>query len=177
MFRRRWRWRAPSRGPTSTGPGRGSARSCSVLLLESRGGDEGGSARVASVGTCVAVVFVRAHAPREPVSRWLARGSPVAAGAFVGFALMLCISVSEYKHASAVELGLGVGSFVSWARRPASGYVGRHPAAALAAGFVLLLLPIQVHPPGGKQGLTAVLGSLAWAGVRRLLCRPPDARG
>ena len=50
-------------------------------------------------------------------------------------------------------------------------------AAALAAGFVLLLLPIQVHPPGGKQGLTAVLGSLAWAGVRRLLCRPPDARG
>ena len=42
---------------------------------------------------------------------------------------------------------------------------------------VVLLLPIQVHPPGGKQGLTAVLGSLAWAGVRRLLCRPPDARG
>ena len=39
---------------------------------------------------------------------------------------------------------------------------------------IMLLLPIQVHPPGGKQGLTAVLGSLAWAGVRRLLCRPPD---
>jgi len=47
-------------------------------------------------------------------------------------------------------------------------------AAALAAGFVLLLLPIQVHPPGGKQGLTAALGCLAWAGVRRLLCRPPE---
>ena len=42
--------------------------------------------------------------------------------------------------------------------------------------IVLLLLPIQVHPPGGKQGLTAALGCLAWAGVRRLLCRPPDAR-
>ena len=31
----------------------------------------------------------------------------------------------------------------------------------------------EVHPPGGKQGLTAALGCLAWAGVRRLLCRPP----
>ena len=47
-------------------------------------------------------------------------------------------------------------------------------AAALAAGFVLLLLPIQVHPPGGKQGLTAALGCLAWAGVRKLVCRPPE---
>ena len=47
-------------------------------------------------------------------------------------------------------------------------------AATLAAGFVLLLLPIQVHPPGGKQGLTAALGCLAWAGVRRVICRPPD---
>jgi len=106
-------------------------------------------------------------------TRW---GSPVAAGAFVSFALMLCISVSGYKHASAVELGLGVGSFVSMGSTsllPETSDVAA--AAALAAGFVLLLLPIQVHPPGGKQGLTAVLGSLAWAGVRGLLFRPPDA--
>ncbi len=78
-------------------------------------------------------------------------------------------------NASAVELGLGVGSFVSMGSTtllPETSDVAA--AAALAAGFVLLLLPIQVHPPGGKQGLTAVLGSLAWAGVRRLLCRPPD---
>ena len=99
----------------------------------------------------------------------------VAAGAFVSFALMLCVSVSRYKHTSAVELGLGVGSFVSMGSTtllPETSDVAA--AAALAAGFVLLLLPIQVHPPGGKQGLTAVLGSLAWAGVRRLLCRPPE---
>ena len=78
-------------------------------------------------------------------------------------------------NASAVELGLGVGSFVSMGSTtllPETSDVAA--AAALAAGFVLLLLPIQVHPPGGKQGLTAVLGSLAWAGVRRLLCRPPE---
>ena len=37
--------------------------------------------------------------------------------------------------------------------------------------------PINRSDSGGKQGLTAVLGSLAWAGVRRLVCRPPDARG
>ena len=36
------------------------------------------------------------------------------------------------------------------------------------------MLPIQVHPPGGKQGLTAALGCLAWAGVRRVVCRPPE---
>ena len=46
--------------------------------------------------------------------------------------------------------------------------------AALGAYAGMLLLPIQVHPPGGKQGLTAALGCLAWAGVRRLLCRPPE---
>ena len=82
---------------------------------------------------------------------------------------------TENKHASAVELGLGVGSFVSMGSTtllPETSDVAA--AAALAAGFVLLLLPIQVHPPGGKQGLTAALGCLAWAGVRRLLCRPPD---
>jgi hypothetical protein len=81
---------------------------------------------------------------------------------------------SGYKHASAVELGLGVGSFVSMGSTtllPETSDVAA--AATLAAGFVLLLLPIQVHPPGGKQGLTAALGCLAWAGVRRLLCRPP----
>ena len=117
----------------------------------------------------------------------------MAAGAFVSFALMLCISVltaslwvhatwsrirsqvSGYKHASAVELGLGVGSFVSMGSTsllPGTSDVAA--AAVLAAGFVLLLLPIQVHPPGGKQGLTAALGCLGWAGVRRLLCRPPE---
>ena len=81
----------------------------------------------------------------------------------------------SYKHASAVELGLGVGSFVSMGSTsllPETSDVAA--AAILAAGFVLLLLPIQVHPPGGKQGLTAALGCLAWAGVRRLLFRPPD---
>ena len=80
-----------------------------------------------------------------------------------------------YKHASAVELGLGVGSFVSMGSTsllPETSDVAA--AAILAAGFVLLLLPIQVHPPGGKQGLTAALGCLAWAGVRRLLLRPPE---
>jgi hypothetical protein len=135
-------------------------------------------ARVASVGTCVAVVFcavlTRLVSQFLGGTRW---GSPVAAGAFVSFALMLCISVSGYKHAAAVELGLGVGSFVSMGSTtllPETSDVAA--AAALAAGFVLLLLPIQVHPPGGKQGLTAVLGSLAWAGVRRIICRPPDAR-
>ena len=99
----------------------------------------------------------------------------MAAGAFVSFALMLCISVSGYKHASAVELGLGVGSFVSMGSTsllPETSDVAA--AAILAAGFVLLLLPIQVHPPGGKQGLTAALGCLAWAGVRRVVCRPPE---
>ena len=126
--------------------------------------------------TCVAVVLcavlTRLVSQFLGGTRW---GSPVAAGAFVSFALMLCISVSGYKHASAVELGLGVGSFVSMGSTnllPETSDVAA--AAALAAGFVLLLLPIQVHPPGGKQGLTAALGCLAWAGVRRLLCRPPE---
>ena len=78
-------------------------------------------------------------------------------------------------NAAAAELGPGGGGFVSMGSTtllPETSDVAA--AAALAAGFVLLLLPIQVHPPGGKQGLTAVLGSLAWAGVRRLLCRPPE---
>ena len=75
----------------------------------------------------------------------------------------LCISVSGYKHASAVELGLGVGSFVSMGSTsllPETSDVAA--AAILAAGFVLLLLPIQVHPPGGNRASRRP--SAAWLG-------------
>ena len=50
-------------------------------------------ARGASIGTCVAIVFCAVLT--RLVSQFLGGtcwGSPVAAGAFVSFALMLCIS-------------------------------------------------------------------------------------
>ena len=123
-------------------------------------------------------VLCRAHAPREPVSRWHAlglarggRGLRQLRAHVVHFRLGLQARLGGQNWASAS------GPSCPWARRRCFQETSDvAAAAALAAGFVLLLLPIQVHPPGGKQGLTAVLGSLAWAGVRRLLFRPPDAR-
>jgi len=49
-------------------------------------------------------------------------------------------------------------------------------AAVLAAGFVLVLLPIHRHPPGGTQGFCAALGSLAWIGFRRAFFPKPLPR-
>lgn len=133
----------------------------------------------ANISTCVAVlvcaVFTRLVSKFLGGTRW---GSPVAAGAFVSFALMLCISVSGYRHATSVELGLGVGSFVSMGSThllPRTYDV--FAAAVLAAGFVLVLLPIHRHPPGGTQGLfCAALGSLAWIGFRRACFPKPLPR-
>ena len=103
-------------------------------------------------------------------TRW---GSPVAAGA-LSAALLWRISASATSTPRR-STGLGVGSFVSMGSTSLLPESRTSLPCALAAGFVLLLLPIQVHPPGGKWPHRGA--RLAGLGGRpEALFRPPDAR-
>ena len=113
-----------------------------------------------SIGTCVAVVFcavlTRLVSQFLGGTRW---GSPVAAGPSSASRRIRARGGGRAGPRRRV-LRLSMGSTTLLPERRTS------PPRPLAAGFVLLLLDPGA-PPGGKQGLTAVLGSLAWAGVRR----------
>ena len=83
--------------------------------------------------------------------------------------------------------GIAAGDVVLMVHR-----LGKHAAMGGASWASVSRLCFRIRrtcrrgaPPGfdksrstaASRASPAVLGSLAWAGVRRLLCRPPDARG